>query len=254
MIDLYCGDCLEIMPKLIQEGIKVDAIITDIPYGTTACKWDSVIPFEPMWERINKLIKENGAIVLFGSEPFSSALRMSNIKEYKYDWIWEKSRPSGINFKNQPMKKHEIISVFCKNKIQVFNAILEDKEANGKVSQRKPWATWNTGKSEHLKGKTDKKICNSKRKPTSILKFSSISNFPSNLHPTQKPVALMEYLVKTYTNEGELVLDFTMGSGTTGVACKNLNRKFIGIEKDEKYFNIAKERIDKISECKVEND
>ena len=239
---LIQGDCIEVMQNLINQGVKVDAIITDPPYGTTACKWDSVIPFDKMWDCLHKLIKDNGAIVLFGSEPFSTYLRMSNIKEFKYDWIWEKSRPSGISFKTQPMKKHEIISVFFK-KINTFNEILEDREYLGEISTRKPWATWNTGKSEHLKGETNKKIFNEKRKPTSILKFSSVPNFPKNLHPTQKPVALMEYLIKTYTNEGETVLDFTMGSGTTGVACKNLNRKFIGIEKDEKYFEIAKERI-----------
>ena len=168
---------------------------------------------------------------------------MSNIKEYKYDWIWEKSRPSGINFKNQPMKKHEIISVFCKNKIEIFNAILEDKEANGKISHRKPWATWNTGKSEHLKGKTDKKICNSKRKPTSILKFSSVSNFPKNLHPTQKPVKLLEYLVKTYSNEGDLILDNCSGSGSLAIAAHNTKRNFICIERDKNYYEKSVERL-----------
>ena len=242
-IELYNGDCLEIMNSLIEKGIKVDAVITDPPFGTTACAWDVVIPFDKMWECLNALTDTTSAIVLFGIEPFSSALRMSNIKNYKNDWIWEKSRPSGINLKNQPMRKHETISVFAKGKIDTFNPIMEAKEANGQISTRKPWATWNTGKSEHLKGKTNKKICNEKRKPTSILKFPSVSNFPKNLHPTQKPLALMEYLIKTYTNEGETVLDFTMGSGTTGCACKELNRNFIGIEKDENYFKIAEERI-----------
>ena len=247
---LFLGDCLEVMKKIPDKSI--DCIICDLPYGTTACSWDVAIPFDKLWEQYKRIRKDNTPIVLFGSEPFSTYLRMSNIEEYKYDWIWEKSRPSGINFKSQPMKKHEIISVFCKNKIEVFNAILENKEANGKISHRKPWATWNTGKSEHLKGKTDKKICNSKRKPTSILKFSSVSNFPKNLHPTQKPVPLLEYLIKTYSNENDLILDNCMGSGSTGVACMNLNRKFIGIEKEEKYFNIAKERIEK-AEKEVEH-
>lgn len=245
-VKLYKGDCLEVMKQIPDKS--VDMILCDLPYGTTACKWDIVIPFEPLWEQYKRIRKDNVPIVLFGSEPFSTYLRMSNIKEFKYDWIWEKSRPSGINFKSQPMKKHEIISVFCKNKIEVFNAILEDKEANGKVSQRKPWATWNTGNSKHLKGETAKKLCNSKRNPTSILKFSSVPNFPKNLHPTQKPVALLEYLVKTYTNENDTVLDNCMGSGSTGVACINTNRNFIGIEKEEKYFNIAEERIRGISE------
>ena len=235
------ADCMDILKQLPDKCI--DAIICDLPYGTTACSWDSIIPFDKLWEQYKRIRKDNTPIVLFGSEPFSTYLRMSNIKEYKYDWIWEKSRPSGINFKSRPMKKHEIISVFCKNKIKVFNAILENKEANGKISHRKPWITWNTGKSEHLKGKTDKKICNSKRKPTSILKFSSVSNFPKNLHPTQKPVALLEYLVKTYSNEGDLILDNCSGSGTTAVACHNLKRRFICIERDIDYYKASVERL-----------
>ena len=247
-IKLIHGDCLVEMKNIPDKSI--DMILCDLPYGTTACKWDVIIPFDKLWEEYKRIRKDSAPIVLFGSEPFSTYLRMSNIKEYKYDWIWEKSRPSGINFKNQPMKKHEIISVFCKNKIEVFNAILEDKEANGKISHRKPWATWNTGNSKHLKGKTDKKICNSKRKPTSILKFSSVSNFPKNLHPTQKPVALLEYLINTYTKDGETVLDNTMGSGSTMVACVKTNRKGIGIEMDEKYFEIAKNRVEKALEEK----
>ena len=154
-IQLIHGDCLVEMKNIRDKSI--DMILCDLPYGTTACKWDVIIPFDKLWEEYKRIRKDSAPIVLFGSEPFSTYLRMSNIKEYKYDWIWEKSRPSGINFKNQPMKKHEIISVFCKNKIEVFNAILEDKEANGEISHRKPWATWNTGNSKHLKGKTDKK-------------------------------------------------------------------------------------------------
>lgn len=237
---LINGDCIPIMEEMIKKGVKVDAIIADIPYGTTACKWDTIIPFEPMWERLNKLIKDNGAIVLFGSEPFSSALRMSNIKKYKYDWIWEKSQ--GVNFaqcNHMPMKVCETISVFgnfglSKNaKIQpVYN----------------PQGVIETNKSKKAKTSTEHRVCNNnkdhiqkyKNYPRQVLKFKSERGF----HPTQKNVALMEYLIKTYTNEGELVLDFTMGSGTTGVACKNLNRKFIGIELDEKYFEIAKERIE----------
>lgn len=239
---IYNADCLELMKDI--DDKSVDCIICDLPYGTTACSWDSIIPFDKLWEQYKRIRKDNTPIVLFGSEPFSTYLRMSNIKEYKYDWIWEKSRPSGINFKNQPMRKHEIISIFCNGKIKKFNAILEYKEANGKVSQRKPWATWNTGNSKHLKGETAKKLCNSKRNPTSILKFSSVSNFPKNLHPTQKPVALIEYLIKTYSNEDDLILDNCSGSGTTAIACHNTRRNFICIEKDKDYYEKSVERLD----------
>lgn len=232
MIDLYNGDCLEIMDKLIEQGIKVDAIITDPPYGTTACKWDSIIPFDKMWERLNKLIKPNGAIVLFGSEPFSSALRMSNIKKYKYDCYWEKSKPvNHINAKHQPMRKIETISIFY-SKQPTFN----------RVKKEIPIITTSTTKNTVF----GKSINNYTREVTHNANFDLLSfkGDTNKLHPTQKPVLLMEYLIKTYTNENEVVLDFTMGSGTTGVACKNLNRNFIGIELDENYFNIAKERIE----------
>ena len=239
-IKLYNGDCLEVMDKLIEQGVIVDAIITDPPYGTTACEWDSVIPFNEMWERLNKLIKPNGAIVLFGSEPFSSALRMSNIKNYKYDWIWEKSASVGfLNVKKMPLKKIENISVFYK-KLPLYNpqGIIykpkkryNDKSKNGKNK---------TGMASHNGGKlTGEYVQEYTNYPNQLLKFNS----EKGLHPTQKPVTLMEYLIKTYTNENEIILDFTMGSGTTGVAAKNLNRHFIGIELDKKYFDVATERI-----------
>lgn len=228
MINLYKGDCLEVMDKLIEQGVKVDAIITDPPYGTTACKWDTVIPFDAMWERLNKLIKPNGAIVLFGSEPFSSALRMSNIKNYKYDWYLEKENISNyLNAKKQPMRKIEVAIIF-----------------NSKVYNPQGLSPLNKVKKRGSSSKT-----NGKHK---VENFQEFTNYPNNLipfkrelglHPTQKPVVLMEYLIKTYTNEGETVLDFTMGSGTTGVACVNTNRKFIGIEMDDKYFEIAQKRI-----------
>ena len=240
MIKLYQGDCLEVMDKLIEQGVKVDAIITDPPYGTTACKWDSVIPFDEMWDRLNKLIKPNGAIVLFGSEPFSSALRMSNIKNYKYDWDWDKKIPSGMSYaRYRPMQQTERISIFTNNRLKtIYNAqmILRDKPIKGGGMSK-----GETTNNQNLKAL--KKTYNYKN-PTTLLKFDKIRK--GSLHPTQKPVDLMEYLIKTYTNENETVLDFTMGSGTTGVACKNLNRNFIGIEIDEKYYNIAKERIDEI--------
>jgi len=234
-IELIQGDCLEVMDELIEKGVVVDAIITDPPYGTTACKWDSVIPFDKMWERLKKLIKPNGAIVLFGSEPFSSALRMSNIKNYKYDWVWDKGR--GYNFaslKYQPFKSHEIISVF--SKCTHFY--------NPQKTKGKPYTQKQGRKGEVYGGDNGKNIVtvnNGDRHPLSIQKFVRGKDVGS--HPTQKPVALMEYLIKTYTNEGETVLDFTMGSGTTGVACKNLNRSFIGIELDPRFFKIAEKRI-----------
>ena len=229
---LFNGDCLKVMDYLIEQNIVVDAIITDPPYGTTACKWDSIIPFESMWERLNKLIKPNGAIVLFGSEPFSSALRMSNIKNFKYDWIWDKKKGGNImNLKHQPYKVHEIISVF--NKHNYYPIMTEQKERKSK--------TYSSGEANGIPNYGDIRVYN-KKYPKSIIEISN-ANQKGKVHPTQKPVELMEYIIKTYTNENDVVLDFTMGSGSTGVACMNTNRKFIGIELDKKYFNISIERI-----------
>lgn len=236
MIDLRKGDCLEVM-KSIPSG-SVDAIITDPPYGTTACKWDSVIDFDLMWEQLNRIIKPNGAIVLFGSEPFSSALRMSNINNYKYDWIFEKDRETGfLNCKKQPMRKFENILVFYKKQC-LYNAQLRDKPKENIRPNKKVGKSFGTyGVFKHNSKRT---IPLDKSYPNNLLKFKRDKK---GQHPTQKPVLLMEYLIKTYTNENETVLDFTMGSGSTGVAAKNLNRNFIGIEMDDNYFNIAKERI-----------
>lgn len=247
-INLFQGDCLEVMDKLIEQGVLVDSIITDPPYGTTACKWDSIIPFEDMWLRLNKLIKPNGAIVLFGSETFSSALRMSNIKKYKYDCVWEKTRVSGFtNAKNKPLNTTENISFFS-NGVTANTKNVERKMQyypQGLVRIDRPMKNTSRG-ADSTVGNRPSRVGDYTQEftnyPKNILKFSSESK---PVHPTQKPVELMEYLIKTYTNECETVLDFTMGSGTTGVACNNLNRKFIGIELDENYFNIAKERIDK---------
>ena len=245
MMRLINGDCLEEMDKLIDEGVKVDAIITDPPYGTTACKWDSVIPFEPMWERLNKLIKKQCPIVLFGSEPFSSALRMSNIKNFKYDWIWNKKLAgNGIAAKYQPLKIHENIHIFSPipGKVtyipQKTKGIFRKKMA---TDLKMPGTYANQGK-ERIK------ICkyNDEYYPKSIQDFSLAGYRQHRLHPTQKSTELMEYLIKTYTNEGDTVLDFTMGSGTTGVACKNTNRDFIGIELDKGYFDIAEDRIENV--------
>ena len=240
-IDLYKGDCLEVMDKLIEEGIVVDAIICDPPFGTTQNKWDSVIPLDKMWDKLNKLIKPNGAIVLFAQTPFDKILGASNISKLKYEWIWEKTQATGhLNAKKMPMKAHENILVFYK-KLPTYNP--------QKTQGHKPM---NSGvRRSSLKNENYNKINkidlpfggDTDRFPRSVVRFKSDKQ-KEYLHPTQKPVALMEYLIKTYTNENELVLDFTMGSGTTGVACKNTNRSFIGIEMDDKYFEIAKKRIE----------
>ena len=234
-IELIKGDCLEVMKDIPDKSI--DMILCDLPYGTTACKWDSVIPFEPLWEQYNRIIKDNGAIVLFGSEPFSSALRMSNIKKYKYDLKWQKDQGSDFMLaKKKPLKDYEDIMVFYK-KQPTHNPQMREGF--------KKWTKKDTGNNiiGHL-GKQEKsqikQSIGDKRYPISILKFNRIRN---GLHPTQKPVELLEWLIKTYTNEGETVLDNCMGSGSTGVACINTNRKFIGIEKDDKYFEIAYNRI-----------
>ncbi len=238
-IEILKGDCLELM-KSIPDG-SIDAIITDPPYGTTACKWDSVIPFELMWEQLNRIIKPNGAIVLFGSEPFSSALRMSNIKNYKYDWIWEKDKASNIlNSNRQVLKIHEIISVFYKKQC-VYNPqkIKLEKPYKHKNRSIKSDNFGSNGKDYNEDGYT----YYTHSFPKSIQRFSK-DNGGKGKHPTQKPVSLMEYLIKTYTNENETVLDFTMGSGSTMLACQNLNRTGIGIEQDEEYFNTAWRRLE----------
>tara|TARA_R110002012_G_scaffold38538_1_gene107167 strand:+ start:375 stop:1124 length:750 start_codon:yes stop_codon:yes gene_type:complete len=241
MINLIKGDCLEEM-KQIESG-SVDAIITDPPYGTTACKWDSVIDFGLMWEQLNRIIKPNGAIVLFGSEPFSSALRMSNIKNYKYDWIWEKTQATGhLNAKRQPLRSNELISVFYKKQC-TYNP----QKTQGHKPMNSGVRRLDVQNKTEVYGKATKELPfggNTDRYPRTNIVFKSDKQ-TSYKHPTQKPVELMEYLIKTYTNEEETVLDFTMGSGTTGVAAKNLNRNFIGIEQDDNYFKIATDRINK---------
>ena len=244
-IQLYQGDCLEVMDKLIEQGVKVDAIITDPPYGTTACKWDSVIPFDEMWERLNKLIKDNGAIVLFGSEPFTSNLVCSNLKGFKYRWDWNKKIPSGMSYaRYRPMQQTEDICVFTKNGEKTIYI-------PQMVKREKPIKSGGTNHSEtapiKYKDKNFKKTYEYKN-PTTLIEFQKIRK--GSVHPTQKPVDLIEYLIKTYTYEGDMILDFTMGSGSTGVACVNTNRKFIGIELDDKYFDVAKERIEEAQDNK----
>ena len=243
---LLLGDCLDKLKEL--DDNSIDSIITDPPYGTTSCKWDSVIDFDLMWQQLNRVIKPNGAIVLFGSEPFSSALRMSNIKNYKYDWIWEKNMPTGMAQSSyMPMKYHETISVFVNKGKPTFNKQLAERSESG-IARAKYKMQGSSHKSNHIaiKQQSPKQYNPTKVNPKTVLKFKSVPNTPkgSKLHPTQKPVLLLEYLIKTYTNENETVLDFTMGSGTTGVACLNTKRNFIGIEREQEYFDIAKARID----------
>lgn len=237
MIELYHGDCLEVLKNVPDKS--VDMVLTDPPYGVTACKWDNVIPFEPMWTELKRVVKDNGAICLFGSEPFSSHLRLSNLKMFKYDWVWRKSRPSGFfNAKKQPLRDLEFISVFYSEQVlytpqSTEKCMIMHKMTEGRI---------NNGS---IFGKTGRKIGfhnqTQKNYPRQVLDFGSVHNVGS--HPTQKPVDLLEYLIKTYTKENEIVLDFTMGSGSTGVACVNTGRKFIGIELDERYFKVASDRI-----------
>lgn len=247
---LYNGDCLAVMDKLIEQGVKVDAVICDPPYGTTACKWDIVIPFDEMWNRLNKLIKPTGAIALFATEPFATKLRMSNLDNYRYDWYCIKTKPSLYQHaKNRPMRAVENACVFSKSKWE-HKSQLKDKRMEynpqgiSSIGIKTVTKNFNAG---GVVGERPNQIGKQYEAftgfPTDVLEFKSITG-KSCLHPTQKPVDLLEYLIRTYTNENDLVLDFTTGSGSTGVACINTNRKFIGVEINEKYFNIAKDRIE----------
>ena len=241
--NLMLGDCLERM-KEIESG-SVDMILTDPPSGTTACKWDSIIDLDLMWEQLKRIIKPDGAIVMTASQPFTSKLISSNYKMFKYSVIWEKEAASNfLNFKYQFGKIHEDVCVF--GKMATSYSKKGTMQYNPQMVAGKAY-TCKQGKAGDAIARDEKTRSNSvttinkgERYPTSVLRFQRDKN---KLHPTQKPVALMEYLIKTYTNESETVLDFTMGSGSTGVACKNIKRKFIGIEMDEGYFDIAKERI-----------
>jgi len=239
-IELIQGDCLKKMKGIPDRSI--DMILCDLPYGTTSCKWDTVVPFEPLWEQYKRVIKSDSAILLFGTEPFSSSLRLSNLAWFKYDWIWHKSKcGSAFTSKYRPQQKHETISVFGKGRTKYF-PILRDG---------KPYYRLRKPNKEGLKPNNHKLGVVSKsetynsgfRYPQTVIEFQQKWRRQDQLHPTQKPVELCEYLVKTYTNEDDLVLDNCMGSGTTGVACKNINRNFIGIELDLEYFKIAEKRI-----------
>ena len=243
--DIKQGDCLELM-KNIPDG-SIDMILCDLPYGTTACKWDSVIPFEPLWEQYKRIIKDNGAIVLFGSEPFSTELRHSNLKMYKYDWVWKKDGVTNFaNAKKMPLRCIENISVFYKN-APTYNP-------QGLVEVNKTMKNGASVGGETLRGDIKNSASKGKLRTEGHRYIQQFTNYPTqfiefkrdnqNIHPTQKPIALLEYLIKTYTNEGETVLDNCMGSGSTGVACIHTNRNFIGMELDENYFNVAKNRIE----------
>ena len=232
-------DCIRGMKQMEDES--VDMVLTDPPYGTTACKWDAVIPLDLMWEQLKRIIKPNGAIVLTASQPFSSALVMSNPKMFKHEWIWIKNR--GSNFANtvrEPMKEHESVFVFSEGK-WTYNKQMQERTGGGSSRVDYGFEKDAPGRTSNYNDFAFKRPArlSKQRVPSSWQKF----NTEVGLHPTQKPVALMEYLIKTYTNEDELVCDFTMGSGTTGVACKRLGRDFIGIEKDTDYFDIACKRI-----------
>ncbi len=246
---IYNEDCLEGMKKINDKSI--DMIVCDLPYGTTACKWDTIIPFEPLWEQYERIIKDNGAILLFGSQPFTSELIHSNLKLFKYEWIWEKHKPSNFALaKKQPMKYHENILVFYK-KQPTYNPQMIKRDSN-RIKQGQDvmyiGTSVNHGELNSLKtikrsfDKYDAEL----KLPSTVLKINAVqSNSKEKVnHPTQKPVSLLEYLIKTYTNENEIVLDNCIGSGSTAIACINTNRKYIGFELDTGYFNIATERIE----------
>lgn len=242
---LFHGDCLELMAKI--ESNSVDMVLADLPYGTTNAKWDIRIPFEPLWAELHRVSKSNSALAMFGSEPFSTLMRSSNLARFKYDWVWEKNCPTNHTLAHcMPMKSHEVISVFSEGKTyhasrstnpmryypQGLRVLTEPKKRTNRFNS----VTCNETPGK-FKGSYEQKFTGY---PRSVLNFDWV---PNRSHPNEKPVALLEYLIKTYTSEGDTVLDPTMGSGSCGVACKNLNRKFIGIEKDEKYFQIAQRRI-----------
>ena len=247
-INLWNGDCLELMSHIPDKS--VDMILCDLPYGVTGCEWDEVIPLISLWRHYERIIKDNGAILLFGGDDFSTKLKNSNPELYRYDWVWLKNKPTGFaTARVRPMSTHEFISVFYKEQ-PTYNPIKEprDFDPSNQKALEKPLIRHGYYGSETQQRDFKERLIkeyDNLRFPTTVQKFKSIGNSKGSgrIHPTQKPVDLLEYLIKTYTNEGMLVLDNTMGSGSTGVACKNLNRKFIGIELDEEYFNIAEKRI-----------
>ena len=234
MVDLRLGDCLDILPTLSDNS--VDMVMVDLPYGTTACKWDSIISLDFLWEQYNRICKDDAAMVFTAAQPFTTTLASSNIDNFRYEWIWEKPQGTNpMNAKVMPLKSHENILVFYRSKPTYNPQMWYSTPYSGFSSDvSKIGEVYGSQKSKHRDNPEGS------RYPKTILKYKQ----EKGLHPTQKPVGLMEYLIKTYTNEGDTVLDNTMGSGTTGVACMNCNRNFIGIESDKKYFDIAKERIE----------
>jgi len=235
--ELHQGDCLEVMKSIPDNS--VDMILADPPYGTTACKWDTIIPFEPMWANLKRIVKPNGAIVLTASQPFTSALVMSNVKMFKYDWTWQKPKGTGhLNAKKMPMRDKEDVLVFYASQCTYNPQMTSGTAYKNKAGD----PTKSTSMTESYGAYTNKRTDNlGTRYPKQVLAMPVVER--GSVHPTQKSVELMEYLIKTYTNEGETVLDFTMGSGTTGVAAANTGRRFIGIELEQKYFDIAAERL-----------
>ena len=241
---LYNGDCLEVMKDIKDKSI--DSIICDLPYGTTACKWDIIIPFDKLWEQYNRIIKDNGAIILTATQPFTSKLVLSNIKGFKHEWIWQKEQGVGFQIvKYKPLQEHESVLVFTANGERVNYYPIKEKIEKVKKIKR----NGNNGNSETspLKYSDNRVSIYTEKYPTSIKKFKR----DKGLHPTQKPVALLEYLIKTYTKENEVILDNCMGSGSTGIACVNTNRKFIVIDLDVNYYNISKQRIDEYVKRKI---
>lgn len=251
-IRLYHGDCLELMENVPDNSVEL--ILCDLPYGTTKCKWDVIIPFDKLWDNYNRIIKQNGAILLFGNEPFSSHLRISNLSSYRYDWYWQKDKAANFLFGNKmPLKILEVISVFYESQ-PTYNP---QKEVNPKGPSKRHLSpnpskisknvkevmgdSWKETKMDETQNYHGKNYEADKLLPKQLVYFSREQK--GKVHPTQKPVKLLEYLIKTYTNENDVVLDNCMGSGSTGVAAVNLNRQFIGIELDENYYNIAKKRI-----------
>ena len=241
--NIYNEDCLEGMKKI--DDKSVDMILCDLPYGTTACKWDTIIPFEPLWEQYQRVIKDNGAIVLFGNEPFTSMLICSNLKGFKYRWDWNKKIPSGMGYaKYRPMQQTEDIAVFTKNgEKTIYNPQMTKREKPIKSGGNTIQAGVYSGFKCMGEGKEYKKTYDYKN-PVTLIEFDKIRK--GSLHPTQKPVSLLEYLIKTYTNESEIILDNCMGSGSTAIACINTNRNYIGFELDSTYCGIANERIQNI--------
>lgn len=242
-VKLYLGDCLEVMKQLPDNSI--DMVLCDLPYGTTSCSWDVIIPFEPLWEQYHRICKDNAVIALFASQPFTSMLVTSNIKEFRHEWIWIKNR--GSNFANtvrEPMKEHEEILIFSKGK-WTYNKQLQERTGGG-LDRAKYNVSWRTSSDNYRKfDDRENNQIGELRVPSSWQKF----NTETGLHPTQKPVELCEYLIKTYSNAGDTILDNCMGSGTTGIACLHTDRNFIGIEKEQKYFDIAQRRIKEVEDA-----